>query len=112
MTTYEKIIIMSEADQRQRDRLALQLSQETRLPIPRVLLSEWNRLDGRQYKTQTGRAVQLSLDLAEALDALPRTGRFIFSASPFPPIIPDKYLEGAQKWARRKNRKRLRIRFE
>lgn len=112
MTTYEKIIIMSETDQRQRNELALRLAQETRLPIARILLSEWNRLDGRKFKTPTGREAELSQSLALALDALPRTSRWIFTASPFPPIIPDKYLDGARRWARKKNRRHLRIRFE
>lgn len=112
MKTYEQIIIMSEADQERRNRLAFQLAQATRLPIPRILLAEWNRLNGRFFKTPTGREVLLEKELADQLDALPRTSRFIFSASPFPPTIPDKFLAGAQKWARKKNRRHLRISFE
>lgn len=108
----DKIIILSEADQIRRNRTAEELAKQTRLPIARVLLSEWNQIDGRTYTTRLGRAVQLTTALAFDIDALPRTGRFIFSASPFPPTIPDRYLEGARLWARRKNRRHLRIRFE
>jgi hypothetical protein len=50
--------------------------------------------------------------LAAEPDALPRTSRWICTASPFPPTIPDKYLDGARRWARKQNRRHLRIRFE
>lgn len=105
-------IILDEAAQHRRNELAAQLAEETRLPIPRALMSAWNQLDGRRFTTTLGREVQISESLALAIDALPRTGRYIFTASPFPPTIPDRYLTGAKKWARRQNRKHLRIRFE
>ena len=105
-------IILNEAAQAHRNELAAKLATETRLPIPRALMSAWHQLDGRTYTTTQGRAVTISDALARELDALPRTGRWIFTASPFPPTIPDKYLTGAKKWARRQNRKRIRIRWE
>jgi len=105
-------IILDEAAQHRRNELAAQLAEETRLPIPRALMSAWNQLDGRKFTTTLGREVRISEPLALALDALPRTGRYIFTASPFPPTIPDEYLEGAKKWVRKKNRRRIRIRFE
>jgi hypothetical protein len=107
-----KIIILNEQQQRQRNEIAEELARQTRLPIARILLTAWIQIDGRHFTTTLGREVILSPDLAEKIDALPRTGRFVFSASPFPPIIPDKYLDGAQRWARRKNRRHLRISFE
>ena len=112
MQTTDKIIILSEADQLRRNRIAEELAKQTRLPLARILLSEWNQIDGTTYTTRLGRAVKLTPALAFDIDALPRTGRYIFSASPFPPTIPDRYLEGAKAWARRKNRRHLRIRFE
>lgn len=112
MQTTNKIIILSEADQLRRNRIAEDLAKQTRLPIARILLSEWNQIDGTTYMTRLGREVKLTPALAFDIDALPRTGRYIFSASPFPPTIPDRYLEGAKAWARRKNRRHLRIRFE
>lgn len=96
--------ILSESDQRWRNQLALQLSKETRLPIARVLMSTWSQLEANKYRTATGREIELSEMLAQAIDRLPRTSRFIFTASPFPPTIPDRYLEPAKRWARRHNR--------
>lgn len=101
MTTYT---IMSESDQRWRNQLALQLSKETRLPIARALMSTWSQLAANKYRTATGREIELSEMLAQAIDRLPRTSRFIFTASPFPPTIPDRYIEPARKWTRRHNR--------
>lgn len=112
MKTQTKVIIMTEADQLRRNQIAEELARQTRLPIARILLTAWTQIDGSKYTTTLGREVKLSPALADSIDTLPRTGRFIFSTSPFPPTIPDKYLDGARAWARRKNRRHLRIRFE
>lgn len=108
-------IIISEADQRWRQELAKEVARETRLPIPRVLLLEWNQLTGNKIQTRS-REAELGSMTAKAIDRLPRTGRYIFSASPFPPIIPDEYLEPAREWletraieAETKRRRRFKI---
>lgn len=104
--------ILTEEEQNQRNAVAAELAKVTRLPIARVLMSEWNQMDSPNiYRTRTGREVRLDPELAYQIDRLPRTGRWIFTASPFPPTIPDKYLEGAQRWAKHQNRRRLRITF-
>lgn len=96
---YEQVIL-SEADQHWRNQLALEVAKETRLPIPRVLMLEWNQLLGRKLQMRS-REIELNDLTAKALDRLPRTGRWIFTSSPFPPTIPDKYLEPARHWIRR-----------
>lgn len=96
--------IISESDQRWQQELISQIAQETRLPIPRVMMLEWNQLDGKRIKTRS-REVELQPLTAAAIGRLPCCGRFVFSASPFPPIIPDEYLENARRWANRQNRR-------
>lgn len=96
---------LTEADQRWQQALAIQVAQETRLPIPRVMMLEWNQVDGKTIKTRS-REVTLQPLTAAAINRLPCCGRFVFSSSPFPPIIPDEYLEGAHHWCRRQNRRR------
>ena len=95
---------LTEADQRWQQTLAIQVAQETRLPIPRVMMLEWNQVDGKTIKTRS-REVTLQPLTAAAINRLPCCGRFVFSSSPFPPIIPDEYLEGAHHWCRRQNRR-------
>lgn len=100
--------ILSEADQRWQQDLALQIAQETRLPVPRVMMLEWNQIDGKTIHTRNNREVELQPLTAAAITRLPCRGRFVFSASPFPPIIPDEYLDGARLWAKRENRRKRR----
>lgn len=96
--------VLSESDQRWQQDLITQIAQETRIPIPRIMMLEWNQVDGKRIKTRS-REVELQPLTASALNRLPCCGRFVFSTSPFPPIIPDEYLEGAKRWAKRQNRK-------
>ena len=103
-------IIINEQDQRWRQELALAVAKEARLPIPRVLMLEWNQLTGRRLQMRS-REAELDQLTAKAIDRLPRTGRYIFSASPFPPIIPDEYLEPARRWLARQNRHKKRLRI-
>lgn len=111
-------IIINENEQRWRQELALAVARQTRLPIPRVLMLEWNQVAGNKITTRSREATLDSMT-AKAIDRLPRCGRFVFSASPFPPIIPDEYLEPAREWLEsraieaesRKKRRRLRVKF-
>ena len=68
------------------------------------MMLEWSQFDGKKIKTRS-REVDLQPLTAAALNRLPCNGRFVFSQSPFPPIIPDEYLESARKWAMRQNKK-------
>lgn len=95
---------LTEQDQRWQQELMLQVSQETRLPVARVMMLEWNQIDGKKIQTRS-REVELQPLTAAAIGRLPCCGRFVFSTSPFPPIIPDEYLEGAKRWCRKQNRK-------
>lgn len=96
--------IINESDQRWQQELELQIANETRLPIPRVMMLEWSQFDGKKIRTRS-REVELQALTAAAINRLPCNGRWIFSQSPFPPIIPDEYLEGAKRWTDRQNRK-------
>lgn len=100
----QELRTLTEADQRWQRELAIQVAQETRLPIPRVMMLEWNQVDGKKIKTRS-REVALQPLTAAAINRLPCCGRFVFSTSPFPPIIPDEYLEGAKRWCRIQNRR-------
>lgn len=102
-TSIMQDIIISEDEQRWRQELALAVAKQTRLPIPRVLMLEWNQITGAKIQTRSREATLEPLT-AKAIDRLPRRGRFVFSASPFPPIIPDEYLEPARRWCARKRR--------
>lgn len=98
--TYQTI---NEADQRWQQELATEVARETRLPIPRVMMLEWNQIAGNKIQTRS-REAELQPLTAAAIHRLPCCGRFVFSTSPFPPIIPDEYLEGAKRWCKRQNR--------
>lgn len=95
---------LNEQDQIWQQALALQIAQETRLPIPRVMMLEWSQVLGAKIQTRS-REAELQPLTAAALNRLPCNGRFVFSQSPFPPIIPDRYLEGARRWTKRENAK-------
>lgn len=90
-TTY---YIMSESDQLWRNELIKQMAKATRLPIPRVMMLTWTNFEKPNIiRTPTGRGVELDSTLSLALDRLPRYSKWIFSTSPFPPLIPDEYLD-------------------
>lgn len=93
---------LSEQEQIWQQELAAQIAEETRLPIQRVLMLEWNQVIGSRIQTRS-REAELQPLTAAALNRLPCCGRYVFSSSPFPPIIPDKYLAGAERWCRRQN---------
>jgi len=95
---------LTEKDQIWQQALAMQIAEETRLPIPRVMMLEWSQVAGNRIHTRS-REVELQPLTAAALNRLPCFGRYVFSESPFPPIIPDKYLEGARRWTDRENAK-------
>lgn len=98
--------IISERDQIWRNELIEQVSKETRLPIPRVMMLQWSQFDRpNKIRTPSGREATLSKLTASAIDRLPCTSRWIFTMSPFPPTIPDAYLEPARKWSERMRRK-------
>lgn len=99
MKENETIYIMSESDQLWRNELIKQTAKATRLPIPRVMMITWTQFEKpNKIRTQTGREVELDSTLALALDRLPRYSRWIFSTSPFPPLIPDEYLDPAREY--------------
>ena len=101
----ENYYIMSESDQRWRNELIKQMAKATKLPIPRVMMMTWEQLTKpNKIRTQTGREVELDSTLALALERLPHYSRWIFATSPFPPLIPDKYLDPAREYIERKHK--------
>lgn len=99
MKNDNRIYIMSESDQRWRNELIVEMAKQTRLPIPRVMMMTWGQLENpNRIRTQTGREVELSEWLAQAVGRLPRYSKWIFSMSPFPPIIPDEWLDPAREY--------------
>lgn len=113
------MVVLSESDQIWRNEVILEVAKETRMPIQRVMMMRWAQFEPpNKIRTQTGREVELSSMTATALLRLPRTGKWIFTMSPFPPTIPDEYLDGARQFIREqeaitaepaKDRKRLRL---
>lgn len=101
----EQIYFMSESDQRWRNELIKELAKETKLPIPRVMMMTWAQLEKpNKIRTQTGREVILNEWLAQAIGRLPRYSRWIFSTSPFPPLIPDEYLDPCRKYIEKRKK--------
>lgn len=99
MKNYSKMYIMNESDQRWRNELIVEMAKQTRLPIPRVMMMTWGQLENPNIiRTQTGREVELSEWLAQAIARLPHYSKWIFSMSPFPPTIPDEWLDPARKY--------------
>ena len=112
-TETDQEIILSEADQIWRNELIRQTAKETRLPVARVMMLTWAQFEApNKITTPTKREVQLSSTLGLAIARLPRTGRWIFTLSPYPPTIPDEYLEPARHYLDAKNKRRyLQIRL-
>lgn len=113
-----EMVVLSESDQIWRNTLIEQVAKETRMPIQRVMMMTWAQFEApNKIRTQTRREVELTRPTALALLRLPRTGKWMFTMSPFPPTIPDEYLDGARQYIREqeaipaevKHRKRLRI---
>lgn len=99
MKNDNRIYIMSESDQRWRNELIVEMAKQTRLPIPRVMMMTWGQLENpNRIRTQTGREVELSEWLAQAIARLPHYSKWIFSMSPFPPVIPDEWLDPAREY--------------
>ena len=98
--------IMSESDQRWRNELIKEMAKQTKMPIQRVMLMTWEQMEKpNKIRTQTGREVELNEWLAQAIARLPRSGRWIFSMTPFPPLIPDEYLDPTREYIeKRKSR--------
>lgn len=115
------MVVLSESDQIWRNEVILEVAKETRMPLQRVMMMTWAQFTPpNKIRTQTGREVELSRLTATALLRLPRSSKWMFSMSPFPPIIPDEYLDGARQFIRdqeaieqepEKSRKHLRIIF-
>lgn len=105
---YEEVVL-SASDQEWRNELIKQTAKATRLPIQRVMMLTWANFEKPNIiRTPTGREVKIDKTLALAIDRLPYSGRYIFSMTPFPPTIPDEYLDPARKYIERKQ-KRLKI---
>lgn len=101
----QPIYIMSESDQRWRNELIIEMAKQTRMPIPRVMMMTWTQLEQpNKIRTQTRREVELTEWLAQAIARLPRSGRYIFSMSPFPPLIPDEYLDPAREYIEKRKK--------
>lgn len=95
------MVVMSESDQIWRNDVMIQIAKETRQPLQRVMMMTWAQFEApNKIRTRTGREVELSQMTAHALLRLPRTSKWMFSMSPFPPIIPDEYLDGARQFIR------------
>lgn len=98
-----KPTILSESDQIWRNELIKRTAKETRLPIPRVMMLTWAQFElPNIIRTPTHREVRLDPMLAQAIRRLPYCGRYIFSMSPFPPTIPDEYLDPAREFIEKK----------
>ena len=115
-----QMVVLSESDQIWRNDLITQVAKETRMPLQRVMMMTWAQFEApNKIRTQTGREVELSELTAHALLRLPRCSKWMFSMSPFPPIIPDEYLDGARQFIRDQEttpatiekKKRLRLAF-
>lgn len=102
----EDYYIMSESDQLWRNELIKKMAKATRLPIPRVMMLTWSQLEQpNKIRTQTGREVELDPTLALAISRLPHYNqRWMFATSPFPPTIPDKYLDPAREYIERRKK--------
>lgn len=99
-----QMTILSESDQRWRNEVITQLAKEARIPIQRAMMTEWNQIEANKYRTRQGREVELSTMLVVALDRLPCSGRYVFSLSPFPPTIPDEWLDPAREYIEKKHK--------
>ena len=95
------MVVLSESDQIWRNEVILEVAKETRMPLQRVMMMTWAQFTPpNKIRTQTGREVELTRLTATALLRLPRSSKWMFSMSPFPPIIPDEYLDGARQFIR------------
>lgn len=93
------MVVQSESDQIWRNEVILEVAKETRMPLQRVMMMTWAQFTPpNKIRTQTGREVELTTFTATALLRLPRSSKWMFSMSPFPPIIPDEYLDGARQF--------------
>lgn len=93
------MVVLSESDQIWRNDVIVQIAKETRQPLQRVMMMTWAQFEApNKIRTRTGREVELSEMTAHALLRLPRTSKWMFSMSPFPPLIPDEYLDGARQF--------------
>ena len=119
-TPTNELVVLSESDQIWRNELIKEVARETRQPIQRVVMLTWAQFEApNKIHTRTGREVELKTITATALLRLPHTGRYIFTMSPFPPIIPDEYLDGAREYIREQEalpatiepKRRLRLTF-
>lgn len=100
-TPINSMVVLSESDQIWRNTLIEQVAKETRMPIQRVMMMTWAQFEApNKIRTQTRREVELTRPTALALLRLPRTGKWMFTMSPFPPTIPDEYLDGARQYIR------------
>lgn len=105
MTTENEIYIMSESDQLWRNELIKKTAKATRLPIPRVMMLTWTNFEKPNIiRTPTGRGVKIDSALAMAIDRLPRQSKWIFSMTPFPPLIPDEYLDPAREYIEKRKK--------
>ena len=105
MTTENEIYIMSDSDQLWRNELIKKTAKATRLPIPRVLMLTWTNFEKPNIiRTPTGRGVEIDSALAMAIDRLPRQSKWIFSMTPFPPLIPDEYLDPAREYIEKRKK--------
>ena len=92
-----------------RNTLIEQVAKETRMPIQRVMMFTWANFEApNKIFTPTGREVEIDAALAMAIDRLPRRSNWVFSMTPFPPLIPDEYLDPAREFIG-KQKKRLKF---
>lgn len=94
----QAITILSESDQIWRNEIITQLAKEARIPIQRAMMTTWNQIEANKYRTNLGREVEMSEMLAAAIRRLPCSGRYVFSLTPFPPTIPDEWLDPARQF--------------
>lgn len=100
-----EIYIMSESDQRWRNELIKEMARQTRLPIPRVMMLTWTQLERpNKIRTFRDREVELNEWLSQAIARLPRQSKYIFSMTPFPPLIPDEYLDPAREYIEKRRK--------
>lgn len=112
MKQIQPYTILSASDQDWRNELIKKTAKETRLPIQRVMMLTWANFEQpNKIRTPTGREVELEPMTAQAIARLPYNGKWIFSMSPFPPTIPDEYLDPAREYIGKRRHRILKIKL-
>ena len=101
---------MTAEQQNWRNDIIMQLAKEAKIPPARAMMTTWAQLESpNKMRTTTGREVELSNLLMSAINRLPCHGRSVFSLNPFPPTVPDEYLDPAREYIEKAQKRRFRL---